>query len=390
MVVEDRKRMNMKLSYLKIFILCTILICLIFTGSIEQAIYTNKQGNKKIQVNWIDTPLILPEWNDGEYHDYYTTCEKLIDFNNEYPDLISIKSIGKSILDKDIFCIKITNENSIGKKYSCLYDGCIHGNEWEGGEACLYFAEYLLINFGKNNTITTLLNISEVNIVPLVNPDGRQKDMRHNHYGIDVNRNFDVNFGDIRGGSLPVGRWFPFKWMWVPFPPHWLVKVGRHPFSEPESRALKDLMMDLNNHNFSFYLTLHTATHYFSCPSDNIINSDYEMSEREVLIHNYAKSWVENNTEYKATKDHYLYGRGYSNHYCFKEYHIPSFCLEALNPDYEPGYTPGGRHDHLVHWMNTTLPIFMYLLVNIEKLYNWDIPDIYPPLPEGVPPPPLK
>jgi len=40
--------------------------------------------------------------------------------------------------------------------------------------------------------------------------------------------------------------------------------------------------------------------------------------------------------------------------------------------------------------MKTTLPVFMYLLVNIEHLHDWEIPDIQPSLPEGVPPPPLQ
>ena len=50
----------------------------------------------------------------------------------------------------------------------------------------------------------------------------------------------------------------------------------------------------------------------------------------------------------------------------------------------------GGKHDHLVHWMKTTLPVFMYLLVNIDNLREWKTPDIQPSLPEGVPPQPLK
>ena len=111
---------------------------------------------------------------------------------------------------------------------------------------------------------------------------------------------------------------------------------------------------------------------------------DAKKVEEDIL-----KFWKKNKI-YEKAKDNSKYGAGWSTAYCFKECHIPSFCLEALNPDYEPGYTPGGRHDHLVHWMNTTLPVFMYLLVNIENLHNWNTPDIEPSLPEGVPPPPLQ
>jgi len=381
--------MNKKLSiFLKTSALIYILIAWTFAGCTGQELH--QSFNIYSIKTRKDQPSILPDWQDGNYHDYYKTRDMLTEFNDEYPDLVSIFPIGQSVLNRDIWCIRITNENNNSKKYSCLYDGCFHGNEWEGGEACLYFAEYLLINHGKNATITNLLNKSEVYIVPIANPDGRQADRRHNYYGIDSNRNFDVHFGRIGGCSLRVGKWFPLPFIFIPFPPYVLLKVGRYPFSEPESRAMRDLMKELKYHDFSFYLTLHTATHCFGCPSDKVIRPEYEITPRELEVLGYAKIWVENNTEYEQAKDDNRYGAGWSFAYCFKECHVPSFCLEALNTDYEPGFTPGGRHDHLVHWMNTTLPVFMYLLVNIENLHDWEIPDISPSLPEGVPPPPLQ
>jgi hypothetical protein len=84
--------------------------------------------------------------------------------------------------------------------------------------------------------------------------------------------------------------------------------------------------------------------------------------------------------EYKAS--------GTAMDWCYKEFRIPSFTFEILSQDYEPA-AGGGKHDNLVHWMKTTLPVFMYLLVNIEHLHNWEKPDLQPPLPEGVPPEPL-
>ena len=73
----------------------------------------------------------------------------------------------------------------------------------------------------------------------------------------------------------------------------------------------------------------------------------------------------------------------------YKEYRIPSFSYEILSEDYEM-WMGQGKHDNLVHWMKTTLPFFMYLLVNIDNLRRWRTPDIQPSLPEGVPPEPLQ
>jgi murein tripeptide amidase MpaA len=232
-----------------------MLLVLSFSGCIENE---QKSEEKTLSVPEVksDQPSILPDWKDGEYHDYYGTMELLDRFNDEYPSLVNVFSIGESVLGRDIWCIRITNENNKEKKSSCLIDGCIHGNEWEAGEACLYLAEYLLINFDNNKTITNILNSSEIYIIPLVNPDGRQANTRWNDNGIDLNRNYDIDFGRLlpkRGAVLRLGKLFGvIKIPYIILGKYVFENCGRHPFSEPETQALRDLMNDLENNHFSF------------------------------------------------------------------------------------------------------------------------------------------
>jgi len=393
--------MDKKLSFALTFFICGILLTVLFTGCINEGQKSEVSTETILPEIKVDPPSILPDWKDGEYHDDYDTMELLNGFNDKYPDLVKVFSIGKSVLGKDIWCIKITNENNTGTKSSCLIDGCIHGEEWEGGEACLYLAEYLLINFDNNETITNILNTSEVYLVPLVNPDARQADSRYNDNSIDLNRNFDIDFGRIRGTAIPLGKLFgrikiPYidtsrlnKW----FPkliPWRLFNCGRHPFSEPETQTMRDFMRELANNDFSFYVNCHTAWHTFSGPWE-AFKPPFEISKQEQYIFDYVTEWIVENTEYETIEeesDVYFKCSGEASDWCFKEFRIPSFGFEILSLDYD-AFAGEKKHDHLVHWMKTTIPVFMYLLMNIDNLRQWRTPDIQPPLPEGVPPEPL-
>ena len=160
--------MDKKLSHLIAFFLCGILLTVIFTGCINEEQKPEESKETLLPEAQLDQPSILPDWKDGDYHDYYETIDLLNEFQVNYPDLVNVFSIGESVLGKDIWCIRITNEKNTDDKYSCLIDGCIHGNEWEAGEACLYLAEYLLVNNGYNDTIINILNTTEVFIIPFL------------------------------------------------------------------------------------------------------------------------------------------------------------------------------------------------------------------------------
>jgi hypothetical protein len=379
---------NLKLSHLKILFITGILLIIMFAGCLEKE--EIKESESTIPEAPLDHLALLPDWRDGEYHDYYATEKKLNEFNDKFPELVYLYSIGKSVQDRDIWCIKITNENITRRKYSCLIDGCIHGNEWESGEICLYLAEYLLINFGNNATVTQILNTTEVYIVPLFNPDGREQNTRWNYNGIDLNRNFDVDFGKLYGRVVRIGKLFGrIKIPYVRIPlVGTFTNCGKKAFSEPESRAIRDLMKSLKYSDFSLYVNCHTATHQILSPW-SARKPPFEMTQKEKNVFNTVKDWVVENTEYETYRGETGISSGVAMDWCFKEFRVPSFLFELLSLDYEP-WLGAGRHDHLVHWMKASLPVLLYLLENIENLHDWRTPDVQPILPYGTPPPPLS
>jgi len=380
--------MNKKKLYpLLAILLSLILFSVVFSGCVQEA---EEKVTLPPQLEEVktDSPSILPDWTDGKYHDYDATTQMINNFNRNYPDLVYVKSIGKSVQGKDIWCMCLTNESSTRSKFSCLIDGCIHGCEWEAGEACLYLTEYLLINYGLNSTITDILDGNEIYIVPLLNPDARDADSRFNDNGIDVCRNFDIDFGRLRGSAIPLGKLFgrvKIPVIRLPFFGY-VNNCGRKPFSEPETKAIANLMKELKNNRFSFYLNCHTAIHSFFSPW-SAFRPPFEISDNDMKVFDFAGDWVNENSEYESEELSYC-ASGTAIDWCFKEFHTPCFVLEILSKDYEP-WLGGGKHDHLVHWMKTTLPVFMYLLVNTEELYQWELPIVEPPLPDGIPPSPL-
>ena len=123
--------MDKELSKLMALFLCCILLTVIFTGCINEKQKSEESKETLLPEVKLDQPSILPDWKDGEYHDYYGTIDVLNEFQTKYPDLVNVFSIGNSVLGKDIWCIRLTNENNTKTKSSCLITGCIHGNaEW--------------------------------------------------------------------------------------------------------------------------------------------------------------------------------------------------------------------------------------------------------------------
>ncbi|HWL53326.1 MAG TPA: M14 family zinc carboxypeptidase [Chthoniobacteraceae bacterium] len=121
------------------------------------------------------------------------------------PSWVSADAIGKSAQGREIVLYRSSTDNRGGT----LLIGGIHGNE----PATIFLLDRFLQEFHEAFRLP-------VDVIPLANPDGFQVGTRYNARGVDLNRNFGTGW---RSDSLE--------------PP------GPAPWSEPESRCLRDLIL---------------------------------------------------------------------------------------------------------------------------------------------------
>ncbi len=172
-----------------------------------------------------------------QYKSYEQTCSFLKECVQNYPNLIKIESIGKSWEGREILLATITiGVENADLKSALLYTGTIHAREWIGNELSIAFIEYILKNHQSDPKIAAALTKNTLYMVPCLNPDGfeysrthfsfwrkNRRDNKDGTFGVDLNRNFSVGFTKIKDTSSNVYG-------------------GPEPFSEPETRAIKEFV----------------------------------------------------------------------------------------------------------------------------------------------------
>ncbi len=128
------------------------------------------------------------------FYDHAELTRALQTLAKAYPQLMSLKAIGRSFQGKEIWGVILTNAKTgpAEHKPGFYLDGNIHGNEIQGTEVALYFIWYLLTNYGKSDLATRLLDERAFYIVPTMNPDSRD---------IFINQPTDPN--SPRSGLMP-------------------------------------------------------------------------------------------------------------------------------------------------------------------------------------------
>lgn len=263
----------------------------------------NVSGDDPSSYQWLLD--LLPRFgNWSHYFDYSEMVAVLGYLNRTYPAVAKVFSIGRSWQNREIYCIELTGNKTVVDKPQVFFVGLHHACESISAELPLYFAVLASSNYGTSAPLTSLLDHSDVFIIPALNVDGldlvksnewQRKNARpldddgdglvdenppsdvnqSGHLELFINSNGNCSQwvegidSDVDGqisedwiGGVDLNRNYGFQWnnslvASSDSYPSSDVYRGPGPFSEPETRALRDFVL---NHNFTYAVSFHSGS----------------------------------------------------------------------------------------------------------------------------------
>lgn len=194
---------------------------------------------------------------DSAYHNYKELTDVLNKITSENPDIVRMSSIAKTHEGRDIWAIRITSDfNTADTKPAAIFMGGHHAREHLSVEMPLKLVQYLINQYREGNPkVVNLINSRDVHIIPVVNPDGMEYDIKDGSYkmwrknrsrnsngtfGVDLNRNYGYQWGTGGSSNSPSSDTY----------------MGPSAFSEIESRAIKNYVE--SHTNITILLTVHS------------------------------------------------------------------------------------------------------------------------------------
>lgn len=239
----------------------------------------NKQNLFKIKplLTFLALPLIAaslaPESSGGlprssGFHRFQEQVGIFEFFERKFPHLITSKIIGTTHEDRPIYAFRISDDSIYqeSQKPEVLYMGGTHPVEPLGVEVPIRIMTFLLYSYEHSPVIRDLLSKRNLWFIPQVNPDGSEYYFRGRHLiwkknrnpnrrapgdakGVDLNRNWGYAWGYDDLGSSPDPADVDYR--------------GLHAFSEPETRAVQDFVLE---HSFVLSKSYHSFGNVFLYP----------------------------------------------------------------------------------------------------------------------------
>ncbi|XP_028031436.1 zinc carboxypeptidase-like [Bombyx mandarina] len=221
------------------------------------------------------------------YHNLETINTWMNTLVQNYPGIVRPVVMGRSVENREIRGIIINYKPEKTNKLMGILEGTLHAREWIAPATVTWIVKEFLTS--TDPQVRAMAENIEWHVFPVVNPDGyhysftthrmwrknrspesfgtcegADDDMSH---GVDLNRNFDFVWMSVGASNNPCSNTF----------------AGPRPFSEPESRAISQYVLNLKEQGeIIYYLAYHSYTQLIVIPYSHVTGSDV------LLANNYA------------------------------------------------------------------------------------------------------
>lgn len=276
---------------------------------------------------------------DDKFHDHHEVMAVMDELQSKYPDIIKVNTVGMSIEGRIIPQATLTvNPETHLSKPGIVFLGAHHAREHLSVEVPIRHLVRLCEEYENGNEeVVQLLQTRSLYFIPLVNPDGKAHDIKDGRYkmwrknrrlfgsiyGVDLNRNYSFQWGT--GGSSTN--------------PRSDVYMGPEPFSEPETRAVRDFVT--SHENLTILLTYHTFGKLILYPWGH--KYDEIGNESDFQIHRRMAEKMSEWNGYSPQQSSSLYvASGDTTDWSYGELGLISFTFE-LDPGsrFRGGFYPG-------------------------------------------------
>ena len=261
------------------------------------------------------------------YHSVASLEEDMRRLAEEHPEIAELHQIGRSVEGRPLWALRIGERRDSTRKVAFL--GCHHAREWLAVEVPYLVAEHLLEN-SSSDPVQRWLQQGEVWVAPMVNPDGHEytrvdyrlwrKNRRRNRdgsVGVDPNRNYGYMWGSLdvsTSSHVPSDQTY----------------VGPRAFSEPEVRAVRDLVA---RERFSGVLSYHSYSQLILYPWGYTERPVPDARDRELMVGLAAEMQAlirgVHGVVYTPQQSSQLYPTaGDTTDWTYGTYGIPSFTIE--------------------------------------------------------------
>ena len=261
------------------------------------------------------------------YHSVESLNHDLHELAATHADFVELREIGRSVEGRPILALRIAERK--GNSQKVLFLGCHHAREWISVEVPFLLAKEI-IEAANEPSINRWLSNGEIWIVPMTNPDGHEysrtqyrlwrKNRRENgdgSWGVDPNRNYGYMWGTLDND-------------YTSHTPSDDTYIGPRAFSEPETRAIRDL---IGQEMFNGVISYHSYSQEILYPwgyTRKSIRHHQDQSLMSTLAKRMQKA-IENvhgeNYDPKQSSQFYPTAGGASD-WIYGIYAIPAFTIE--------------------------------------------------------------